>query len=165
MNKLLVSTIATSVLALAAADASACGETLFRTGQGMRYNAYAAPLPAMVLLYSNAAGATASIDSKLRKGLEKAGHKVTVVSDAEGFSAAAGTRPFDVVIADLAAIEGISAAIEAKAAKPDFVPVIERGGASTERELRERFAWCVREGAGLAQYLKAINKVMEVRAK
>ena len=164
MNNRLFSVLTASVLGLVTADAFACGETLFRTGQGMRYNSYAAPRQATVLIYSDARGAVAGNATELRKGLEKAGHKVTVVSNSEGLSTAAGTRPFDVVIADLAEIDALTESMAGAPAKPDFVPVVARS-AGTDRALRERFAWCVREGAGIGQYLKAINKVMELRVK
>ncbi|MEO6065922.1 MAG: hypothetical protein ABIP49_09120 [Lysobacterales bacterium] len=164
MKKPLISTLVTGVLLVAAADAFACGETLFRTGQGMRYNSYAAPRPATVLIYSDATSATAKNERELRQGLEKAGHRVTVVSNAEGWSTATGARPFDVVIADLAEIDALTESMASASAKPDFLPVVTRSD-GTERELRARFAWCVREGAGVGQYLKAINKVMEARVK
>lgn len=164
MKNRLFSVLTASVLGLVTADTFACGETLFRTGQGMRYNSYAAPRQATVLIYSDAPGAVAGNAAELRKGLEKAGHKVTVVSNSEGLSAAAGARPFDVVIADLAEIDALTESMAGAPAKPDFVPVVARRE-GTDRELRERFAWCVREGAGIGQYLKAINKVMEMRLK
>ena len=164
MNRILISAFVTSLLGLAATDAFACGESLFRTGQGMRYNSYAAPRPATVLIYSDAAGSTARNDGELRKGLEKAGHRVTVVSDAEDLETAAGARPFDVVIADLAEIDALTESMGAETVKPDFLPVVARS-VGIDRELRERFAWCVREGAGVGQYLKGINKLMELRAK
>lgn len=165
MNKsLLTSSVIAGVLSLASVDALACGETLFRVGQGMRYNAYAAPLPAAVLLYTGAGNATASNETELRKGLEKAGHKVTVVSAGESFVQASGARPYDVVIADLGAIDAITKSMGGATAKPSFVPVV-GSSVSTESELRDRYPWWVREGAGLGKYLNAINKVMEIRAK
>ena len=165
MNKsVLTSTAIAGVLSLASVDALACGDTLFLIGEGMRYNAYAAPRPAVVLLYAGAGGATPGDESRLRKGLEKAGHKVTVASAGESFVQASGARTYDVVIADLAAIDAITESIGRATAKPNIVPVVGRG-VSTESELRDRYGWCLRQGASLGQYLKAINKVMEIRAK
>ena len=164
MKKTVFAACAASLLALASPEVDACGETLFRTGQGMRYNSYAAPRPATVLIYADAAAVAAGTEAELRKGLEKAGHKVTVVADAQGLSTIGGARPFDVVIADLAAIDALTESLGGEAESPRFVPVVARND-KTERALRERFAWCVREGAGVGQYLKAINKVMEARLK
>ncbi|MEO7742608.1 MAG: hypothetical protein ABIR98_06715 [Usitatibacter sp.] len=160
-KSLLTGSVIASVLLLAPVDALACGETLFRVGQGMRYEAHA-PLPAVVLLYTSAGSSTADNEGALRKGLEKAGHKVTVMSAGESFVQASGARPYDVVIADLAAIDAITQSISSATAKPSFVPVI---GSSVGSDLRDRYPWWVREGASLGKYLAAINKVMEIRAK
>lgn len=129
----------------------------------MRFEARPAPLPAVVLLYTRAGDSTAGNESALRKGLEKAGHKVTVLSAGESFVQASGSRPYDVVIADLATIDTITGSISS-AAKPGFVPVV-GSSVSTESALGDRYPWWVREGAGLGKYLHAINKVMELRAK
>ena len=146
------------LLLFASADALACGDTLFRIGQSMRYDTYTAPRPAVVLLYARGG----SHESSLRKGLEKAGHKVTVVSAGDSFAQDARTRPYDVVIADLEAIDAVKESVGTAVVKPTFVPVV---GSSSESELRDRYASWVREGASLGKYLNAINKVMEIRAK
>lgn len=155
MSKLSTGSMIACLIPLAAADALACGETLFRVGQGTRYDNYSAPYPAVVLL------ATSGNEKSLRRGLEKAGHKVTVMGAGESLPQASGAPPYDVVIADLAAIDGIAASIGG-AASPALVPVV---GSSSPAEPGDRYRWWVREGATLGKYLHAINKVMEVRAK
>src|SRR4051812_6793450 len=84
------------VLALASSPASACGEGQFNMGQGLRYQGYLAPHPATVLVYD----AAASDHEALYAGLQKAGHKVTVVGSADAMSQALHERRYDVVIAD-----------------------------------------------------------------
>jgi hypothetical protein len=162
MNKLSTGCLIASVMSLASVDALACGETLFRLGQGTRYDNYAAPFPAVVLFYSRPGGATAGNEKALRRGLEKAGHKVTVMSAGESLPQASAAQPYDVVIADLAAIDGIAESIHGAAAKPAFVAVV---GSSSQSDPGDRYRWWVREGATLGRYLNAINKAMEVRAR
>ena len=152
------SSVIAGLFALSSMNALACGETLFRIGQGMRYGPHAAPVPAAVLLYTRAG----SDEASLRKGLEKAGHKVTVMSAGESFVQSSGARPYDVVIGDLAAIDAATKSIGDATAKPTFVPVV---SSSTESELGDRYSWWVREGASLSKYLNAINKIMQIRAK
>ena len=163
MNKVLSTRrIVAGVLALASVDALACGDVLFRVGHGTRYGSYAAPRPAAVLIYARAEGAATGNENALRKGLEKAGHKVTLKSAGESLVQEAGARPYDVVIADLAAIRPLAESVEGATPKPTFVPVV---GSNADSDLRDRYQWWVREGASLGRFLQAIDKVMESRAK
>ena len=154
--------IVASALALASVNALACGDVLFRVGHGTRYGSYVAPRPAAVLIYARADAATTGNANALRKGLEKAGHKVTMKSAGDSLAPDAGTRPYDVVIADLASIRPLDESGDGAAPKPTFVPVV---GSGAEGELRDRYQWWVREGASLGKFLQAIDKVMEFRAK
>lgn len=163
MNRILsTSRVVAGVLALASVDALACGDVLFRVGHGMRYDSYVAPRPAAVLIYARGGGANTGKEDALRKGLEKAGHKVTVKSAGEGLVPDAGARPYDVVIADMGAILPLAESVERVAPKPTFVPVV---GSGAEGDVRERYQWWVREGANLGKFLQAIDKAMEFRTK
>jgi hypothetical protein len=159
MNKVSTSGIIAGIVALAAVDALACGDVLFRVGHAARYDSYTAARPAAVLLYARASGTTTGNEVALRKGLEKAGHKVTLKNAGESLVPDASARPYDVVIADLAAIRPLA---ESAAPKPTFVPVVASGA---ETDLRDRYPMWVKEGASLGKYLQAIEKVMEVRMK
>lgn len=162
MSKVLsTSRIVAGVLALASADALACGDVLFRVGHGIRYDSHAAPRPAVVLIYARAGGATASNENALRKGLEKAGHQVIIKSAGEGLATDAGAPP-DVVIADLPAIRLLAESGEGAVPKPTFVPVV---ASNAEGEARDRYRYWVKEGASLGKFLQAIDKVMEFRAR
>ena len=145
-------------LTLAPAPANACGEGSFNMGQGLHYQGYLAPRPATVLVYDD--GATDR--RELYAGLQKAGHKVTVVGNTDALSQALRQRRFDVVIADL----GDTALVESRAANmsatPRLLPVVARNQRNTP-EVRSRFNLCVLDGASLGQYLKAINQLVSVR--
>lgn len=148
-----------SVLALVSAQALACGDVLFRVGHGVRYDSHAAARPAAVVIYARA---TTGNEDALRKGLEKAGHQVTIKRAGESLGTDAGTRPYDVVIADLAAMRPLAESVEGAMPKPTFLPVV---GNNAEGDARDRYQWWVREGASLGKFLQAIDKVMEFRAR
>ena len=96
MNRMTATAALGVAVALAWSSAWACGEGQFNMGQGLRYQGYLAPRPATVLVYDDNAG-----DHKaLYTGLQKAGHKVTVVGTADAMSQALQARRYDVVIAD-----------------------------------------------------------------
>ena len=64
-------------LTMFASDVLACGESLFRVGQGVRYRAYAVPIPANVLVYANT-----KEQLEMAQMLAQAGHGVQIVNDA-----------------------------------------------------------------------------------
>lgn len=158
MNKsILTATLLASALALVQTPAQACGEGTFNMGQGLRYQGYLAPRPATVLVYDDGAA-----DRKaLYAGLQKAGHKVTVVGNADALSQALGARRFDVVIADFADATVVESSA-GTSAKPRLLPVVERSRRNAP-EVRSRFNLFVLDGASLGQYLKLINQLVQVR--
>lgn len=158
MNKsAVVSAILLVVSAGVADQAQACGEGQFNMGQGMRYQAYLAPRPATVLVYADAGS---SIDQiKLYKGLEQAGHRVTVVTDGKALAEAMAAKRYDVVIANFAQVGAVESTGAAAAAKPLLLPVVARS-ARNAPELRSRFNLFLVDGASLGQYLKVINQAV-----
>lgn len=156
---ILTTTLLTCVVALVSTSAQACGEGQFNMGQGLRYQGYLAPRPATVLVYDDGAAARKA----LYTGLQKAGHKVIVVSNVDALSQALGERRFDVVIADFAD----AAVVESSAstsARPRLLPVVERSQRNAP-EVRSRFNLFVLDGASLGQYLKLINQLVQVRVQ
>jgi hypothetical protein len=140
------------MLVLAAAPAFACSESLFNTGKGLAFQGYLAPRPATVLIYSTTPGGDRQA---LLAGLQRAGHRVTLVEDANGLAAALAANRFDVVIT---ALDGVDA-VAANPAHPSVLPVVARDqrGSAT---LRGRFPVFVVEGASLGQFLKGINRLL-----
>jgi CheY-like chemotaxis protein len=146
------------VLVLASSPASACGEGQFNMGQGLRYQGYLAPQPATVLVYDDGAA-----DHKaLYAGLQKAGHKVTVVGNATAMSQALQQHHYDVVISDLDDSDAVQALTASASAKTHLLPVVARNRRNAPET--RRFRLFVLDGASLGQYLKAINQLVSVRA-
>ena len=138
-------------------SASACGEGMFNTGQGLAYQAYRAPRPAAVLVLAEASDADEAKQEKLYAGLKKAGHTVTVVRDAQSLREAMQGHVYQVVIAPLAGIDAVTATEGEQV--PTLLPVIERALRNTPA-VRNRFELFLLDGASLGQYLAAINKVV-----
>jgi len=158
---------AASVLALTLLPASlalACGEGQFNMGHGLQYQAYLAPRPATVLIYSGA-GESVAQRNALVKGLRDSGHTVTAVADADAMAQALQSKHFDVLIADYADIDAAASQAQASGpAAPALVPVVARS-MRHDAGLRERFRAFVLDGASLGQYLKSINTALPVAVR
>lgn len=148
-----------SALALPASPSQACGEGQFNMGQGLRYQGYLAPRPATVLVLDD--GTMEPQRKALYAGLQKAGHRVTVVSDAAALSQALGEKRYDVIIASFADVDAVAARAAGASTQPRVLPVVQRN-ARNEPALR-RFPLFVLDGASLGQYLKVINQALSVR--
>lgn len=159
MKRCIPATTALAVsLALVAPAANACGEGQFNMGQGLRYQRYLAQHPANVLVYDDG-----TVDRKaLYSGLQKAGHKVTVVGTADAMALALRAHKFDVVIADLDDAKAMQSHVAAASAKTKVLPVVARNHRDAP-ELQNQFKLFLLDGASLGQYLKAINNVLKLR--
>ena len=162
MNRITATAVLGLALALACSPASACGEGQFNMGQGLRYQGYLAPRPATLLVYDGGA----SNRKALYAGLQKAGHKVTVVGTADAMSQALQAGRYDVVIADFddaAALQSRTAGTSTSA-KPGVLPVVARNRRNSP-EVSSRFKLFLLDGASLGQYLKGINQLLSMRVK
>lgn len=155
----LCSLLIAGALALAPVSAFACGEGMFNTGKGLPYQAYLAPRPAAVLVFTtpNASGAE---QDALHAGLQKAGHTVTVVRDAESLRRAISEHKYDVVISGFDVVDSIPT--QAGETQATVLPVVARSSRNS-KQLRDRFDLFVLDGASLGQYLKAINTAVAAR--
>jgi hypothetical protein len=160
MNRIIATAAFGFSLALACSPASACGEGQFNMGQGLRYQGYLAPHPAAVLVYDDAA----SDREALYAGLQKAGHKVTVVGSVDAMSQALQAGRYDVVIADFDDVAALQSHTAGASAKPGVLPVVARNRRNAP-EVSSRFKLFLLDGASLGQYLKGINKLLWMRVK
>ena len=150
-----------AALILAPFAAQACGEGMFNTGKGLPYQAYLAPRPAAVLVYATPDASGAEQDA-LHAGLQKAGHTVTVVRDADALKRAIGEHHYDVVISAFDVVDAIPT--QAGATPATVLPVVARNQRNSP-QLRDRFDLFVLDGASLGQYLKAINSAVAARLR
>lgn len=149
-------TVLAGTLALSQAPVHACGEGQFNMGHGLRYQGYLTPRPATVLVYDDGAEARKT----LYAGLQKAGHKVTVVGNSRDLSEALRARRFDVVISDLDDVAAIQGDADSAPASPRVLPVVERSRRNAP-DVRSRFRVFLLDGASLGQYLKSIDLLVK----
>lgn len=137
----------------------ACGESLFHSGQGMRYHAFITRQPADILIYRPGAANVSDSSQQLVAGLQKAGHRITVVSDETTMASTLMDHHFDVVIASAKDMDAITQRLDKSAREPALLAVVGNDGATPG----DRFAHTVRENDGLHQYLKSIEQSMHTR--
>jgi hypothetical protein len=159
MNRIAATAALGLSLALSCPSASACGEGQFNMGQGLRYQGYLVPHPANVLVFDDGA----SDRKALYAGLQKAGHKVTVVDSADAMSQALHAGHYDVVIADFDAAAALQSRASGTSTKPGVLPVVARNRRNAP-EVSSRFKLFLLDGASLGQYLKGINQLLSMRA-
>jgi protein-L-isoaspartate O-methyltransferase len=158
------SAILVLALCFTAIDAQACGEVMYRMGGALRYHAFITRHPAEILIYAGPAALqhTSADAAKFHENLEKAGHRVTVVNDADGLAQALSARPYDVIITYAGDVDSVTSQIAKASREPTLIPVIDRS-APNEREMRERFPRLVTEDANLNQFLKVIEQSMQAK--
>lgn len=160
-TSLFMHTILAGALAIASTPASACGEGMINAGKGLPYQAYLAPRPATVLIYASP-DPTTSVSERdaLYAGLQKAGHKLTVVGDAGALASALRDKHYDVVITAFDTLDTVATATAdagGSAAHTTLLPVVARRDRNSP-QLHSRFGAFVVDGASLGQYLKMIGK-------
>jgi len=105
-------------------------------------------------------------DRVLAAGLERAGHKLTVVTDANALAPALREKHFDVVIAAFDAVDTVATATADAgdaSGKPVLLPVVARGDRNSP-QVRGRFGSYLVDGASLGQYLQMISKSLPANA-
>ena len=166
MSKLSIATALAAILFLGSSDALACGATLFGSGQGSRFQAYRARVPANVLIYASPALAQSSATegSRVPEGLRSAGHKVTVVGDADALAAALREQHYDVVIAGAGDAEAVAQQVDGSGPGTGILPVVSKSSGASSM-VPDRFPESVKFNAGTGQFLRAINNLMAARAQ
>lgn len=155
-TRLLVPFLAVAVFA--ATPAGACGEGIFSMGEGLRYDGYLAPRPATVLVYEPDGDATAERIAVYR-GLARAGHKVTVVTDEEHLPEALARQAFDIVVADDAHAPAlaVAAGMSGDSGARQLVVVPNKPARAVAGSGRA----AVRGTASLGTWLDALNRLMK----
>jgi PleD family two-component response regulator len=107
---------AVALLFVAPAPAGACGASLFDRTETSVVRVWRAPNPAHVLVYVDDTAAARKLGDPqaFERALERSGHEVTVVRTPPELGAALGAQPVDVVIADAALIDSLTADARAR---------------------------------------------------
>jgi hypothetical protein len=152
-----------TVACLAATDARACGEVMYRMGGALRYQAFVSHHPAQILIYSNPAEQhlNSQEGKDFVRSLEKAGHSVFVADSPDALTKALASHPYDVIIAMASDLPTVSAQIVHAASEPSLLPVI--GQRDNADAVRKQYHLAIGEDANLGQFLKSIEKTMKDR--
>lgn len=130
----------------------ACQEIVVSMGKGLATQAYIAPNPANVLiLWSDAS------HNREYRGLELAGHHLTLVADVEELSTELDQGDYDIVIAPIDSVDAVAPLAAEYSAR--LVPIVSRDMRHSP-EIRDRFDQYLVEDAGVAKLLTVINRSM-----
>lgn len=162
-QRALVLGLSMALLAAPVAEADACGESLMRLGQGLRYQVYQAKHPATVLVYvgPNAPVIQADALETFVASLRRAGHRVTVADGDTALTPALQQQSFDVVLTAAGDADAVSARAGDTGGHPVVVPVV--GQRSDAGSLRTRYAHVLHTGDSFGRYLRVLNQVMASR--
>ena len=155
--KKLTTTALLLAVTIAASDAQACGEVMYRMGGALRYHAFITRHPAQILMY---ASQQQSANDEFQRNLEKAGHHVTYVGTPEAFSKALQANQYDVIITYASDMPAIQQQIARVAHEPSLIPVLQRGD---QESMRKQYPLALNEDANLNQFLKTIEQTMKAR--
>ncbi len=147
----------------------ACGDKFLLLGRSVRYEeAYAAKHPASVLVYLNRATGFSNVGPEVFTILKKAGHQPVAVEGPAALREALKAGSFDVVLSDIADVDGVDAEVAAaKASSPHAVvlPVVYNPTGKELKEAEKQYA-CLLSAKGKDRYfLAVVNEVVRTRAK
>lgn len=156
------------IAAMPLANGFACGDKYVVLGRGVRFQrAYAASLPASILVYAPPAAKWASGDTRERllSTLRLVGHRPDAVSTADELDAALRTGRYDVVLTDFTTLTETSRIGAAAATHPTVIPVVFDPSRGQLAEIEKQNSCVVQFSKRSHELLTIINIVMEERAK
>jgi ABC-type amino acid transport substrate-binding protein len=143
-----------AVAALFAADAIACGDSMYRVGKGVSYRVYTAPLPGSVLVYGQSEGARL-----LAEALAQSGHGVRYVESEADLQSELSSGAYDVVIASYDDHDKV----EASGSSTTYLPVAGTRDQAEAAESRYEEVM-VADRDEIKHYLKAIHNTLKSRS-
>lgn len=159
MNKPVLATALLITALLAPGPVQACGEGLFNMGQGLRYQGYLTPRPAVVLVYDRER-APAADRIAVYRGLVRAGHRLTIAHSPDELALALRQQRYDVVIAGYDNVDLVAARASGAASTAKLLPVVARSQRNAPT-VHSRFALFLLDGASLGQHLKSIDQLVK----
>ncbi len=168
MRRTLIALGVLAFLALSAATVLACGDKLLALGAGMRsQELFRAAHPAAILFFTrpNSAVAQAVKDPQLLPAFKQAGHKIQNVEESGKLEDALKTGKYDLIVADVADAESLSAAIQGAASHPLFVPVVSQANKADQTAAHNKFHCLMKAPNKPGSYLSAIDEAMKWRLK
>ena len=132
-----------------------CGESRYRLGHGIRFEAFQVPLPAQLLIYNSG-------DEHMTHRLQSVGHQVTVANDSAQLADALSQSSYDIVIAPYAEMGTVKQIVDSASLQADLLPLVS-GGRSERRAAKEQYDKFLNSKFDLRRYARAIHRIMEAR--
>ena len=144
-----------------------CGDKFVVLGRGVRFQrVYIAAHPASILIYMNPASHMPAADKEfqLQAILKLAGHKASVVEDANELPKLLTSRSYDVVLADLSDVNALAHEAGASS-KATVIPVIYNPTGAEARAAEKQYKCLVKASRRSNQLLAVIDEAMLSRLK
>jgi hypothetical protein len=140
------------------ADASACGDSLYRAGKSISYRVYTVPLAGNVLVYGHTEGAR-----QLAEALSESGHSVELAESEVDLGLMMQSGNYDVVIASYGEHDAIEATVGDSAAATTYLPVaLNRQEAKIAGQSYDKVMLADQDE--IKDYLKAIHQTLKSKA-
>jgi hypothetical protein len=151
-----------------AATVFPCGDKLMVVARGQRAGVgHNAPHRGSILLYATPGSSVAAAveGADLRKGLERAGHRVRTVSTRADLRSAVSSGSYDLVLADIKVMSEVESDAQASPDAPAVIPTL-FDPSPTELAAAHSQLQCVVKSKGeKTDYLSVVNEVLTQRAK
>jgi hypothetical protein len=166
MNRVLLSAVlSVIVLVQSGPTAQGCGDKLLALGRGVRFQrAFAAAHPASLLIYNTPASRAAlTKDRELQSALKSAGHKLVAIEDSRMLQQVLASGKYDVVLADLPEVAGLTQALQSAPSHPVIVPVIYKPDKAALAAAGRQYSMVLKAPAKPVEFLAVIDELMKRR--
>ena len=145
--------------------ARGCGDRTLALLHGVRFGqAFKAPRPASILIYSGGGSGSALVrDAELQKALQDAGHKLQSVSDLTSLQQTLKSGKYDVVLADFSDAADITQEAQKAPSHPTVVPVMVKPDKAARDLAAKQHMPLLKVPAKVAEYFAAIDEIMKRR--
>lgn len=150
------------------ASAFPCGDKLIVVARGQRAGVGRnAPHRGAILLYANSGSSVAAAikSAQLKKGLERAGHRVRTVTTRPDLRAALGSSTYDLVLADPQAVPDVAADMKGTPSASTVIPTMFDPSEADLKAARSGLTCVVKSKGTNSDYLSVVNGVLTERAK
>ena len=152
--------------ALFATVGFACGDKLLVISRGVRFQHAYAPHQGTLVIYSTATQSDEALRSaRLQTTLKQAGHRLQAVEDASQLDEVLKSGKVDVVLADFAALAGITRELQSAPSKPVVLPILFKPSKAEFAAAQREYKFALKAPADAVQYLIAIDEAMKLRLK
>jgi hypothetical protein len=145
-----------------------CGDKLMVVSRGQRTAVgHNAPHRGAILLYAPPGGSVAAAltGADLKKGLERAGHRVRTVATRADLKNAIGTGSYDLVLTDLKAVSEVEVEAKGAPSSPTIIPTLFDPSPADLKAASSELHCVVKSKGSQTDYLSVVNDALTQRAK